>query len=264
MSPEDPIYPPNDSTQRQPGAADLFQSGFGQSDQTGQHDIFGAYGGYRPPEPQRGKLIAIFVGLGVLGLLIGVGAARLLGGDDDSPTITAGATPTAQPAITAAATTVPETTTDPSPSADPTPTKAADYHPIPADATSQKGLDFGFLTAVTSKDGVVELRFDRALFFTGQAAIDHNNGEPPDDDYLIQNTNPALRTFQLDPKASIIAANRLADQGITESRQTLTVDQFVRNAQSALSSGNEKLPVWLRHTDGLEGPVTALSEQYLP
>ena len=117
---------------------------------------------------------------------------------------------------------------------------------------------------MVSKNGVVTLRFDRAAFYTGDEAKKHNHGKVPDNDYLIENTNPAQRSFDLDPGASIIAADRLRNESGPDGRQTLTVAEFIQNSTQVLTGSTTDLPVWLRHTDGLSGPVTALSEQYLP
>jgi hypothetical protein len=226
----------------------------------------------------RGQLIAIFSGLAVLGLLIGFGAAELTAPSDDSALI--GATPvspapstgspTDSPTVSPTGTSGPsadptlsETASTPSASA-PTFTGTPDYQPIPEDAAAEPGLDFGLLTRVVSKDGVVTLRFDRAAFYTGEEAKQHNGGTAPDNDYLIENTNPAQRSFNLDPRASIIAASRLRSESGVAGRQTLTVAEFIQNSTQVLTESTTDLPVWLRHTDGLAGPVTALAEQYLP
>jgi hypothetical protein len=211
----------------------------------------------------RGQLVAIFSGLTFLGLVIGIGAAELTGAGDDSRLIGATAasspTPTADQAPEQTADDVEEVSTPtPSPSGKP------NYRAIPEDATSEPGLDFGYLTRVVSKDGAVTLRFDRATFYTGDEAKSRNQGKTPDNDYFIENTNPAQRLFVLDPRASIVAANRLLTEPGEVGRQDLTVAQFVQNSTRVLTGSTTDLPVWLRHTDGLTGPVTALAEQYLP
>ena len=226
-------------------------------------------------EPGRGRLIAIFGGLAGLGLLIGVGAAQLTESGPDPDVI--GAIAATAPAGTPAQSSFPEagsgSTATPGPT---TSTGTPDYRSIPEDAAASAGLDFGYLTRVVSIGGTVTLRFDRASFYTGDEAKQHNNGQAPENDYLIDNTNPAQRDFVLDPRASIIAVNRLRDQpGSTSQpgsttqpgstgREILTVAEFVANAQRVLTGTTTDLPVWLRHTDGLSGNVTALAEQYLP
>lgn len=210
------------------------------------------------PVPSRGRLIAIFGGLAVLGLLIGVGTAQVTESGDDQALI--GATPATS------STADPDSTEDAesTPTATGTVTGPADYHPIPADATSEAGLDFGYLTRVVTADGGVTLLFDRATVYTGEEAKKHRGNQDGDDDFVIENTNPAQRSFQLDPKASITATNRLRTQTGQVGPETLTVVQFVANSQRELTASTTDLPVWLRHTNGLTGPVTAVAEQYLP
>jgi hypothetical protein len=114
---------------------------------------------------------------------------------------------------------------------------------------------------------VVWIWFNRAAFYTGEAARKHNHGVAPDPDYLIQDSNPLVRYFTVDSKASLIAEFRLRNRSDgTFGRQALTAGQFVANATDALNQGSPKspIPVWLRHSGGQNGPVTALSEQYLP
>jgi hypothetical protein len=158
----------------------------------------------------------------------------------------------------------PSASAGPTQTATPTATRKPDYRPIPENAAADTNLDFGFLNRVVSRNGTVTLRFDRATFFTGDAAKQRNGGQTPDNDYLIENTNPAQRSFSLDPKASIIVVNRLRTDPGQVGRQTLTLDQFVQNSNRVLTGSITDLPVWLRHTDGLTGPVTALAEQFLP
>jgi hypothetical protein len=149
----------------------------------------------------------------------------------------------------------------------PTATTTPDYRPISTYAPGEPGLDFGFLTQIKNSDGTISLQFDRALFYTGAEAKKHNHGEAPDDDYLIENTNPAERVFTLDPKASVMAANRLLSRTDMVGRQPLSVEEFVHNYQQALTTGStgpSGLPVWLRHSNGVDGPVTAVAEQFLP
>jgi hypothetical protein len=221
------------------------------------------------PVPSRGRLGAIFGGLAVLGLLIGVGAAQLTGSGNDQTLI--GATPATSAATSADDPAPPATPAasagDPALAGDaptPTATGPADYHPIPVDATSEPGLDFGYLTRVVTAGGEVTLLFDRATVYTGEEAKQHNDGKEVDGDVLIENTNPAQRSFPLDPLASITAENRLRTQPGQVAPETLTLEQFVANAQRELTASTSELPVWLRHTDGLAGTVTAVAEQHLP
>jgi hypothetical protein len=221
---------------------------------------------YGPPDPGTGSapaqrnLVLIFVGLGLFGLLVGIGAAKLTEGDN--PPGTAGLSP-AQTAPTSS-TGAPATSDDESASPSASPTPAPNYTPIGTDAAAESGLDFGFLTKVSDQGGVVAFRFDRAYFYTGEEAKKHNKGVAPEDDYLIVNDNPTLRSFVVAPTASIVAVDALRNQPGAVGRENLTATQFVANSQRALGGSPGKVPVWLRHTNGLSGPVTALAEQYLP
>lgn len=143
--------------------------------------------------------------------------------------------------------------------------KKPNYKPIPAVATTtagvaKKGLDFGYITKVTLKDGTLKIRFDRAEFYTGKAAAKRNGGEIPPNDYLVENSSSKLRTFTVSKKASLIGVNELRGYPETLARQTITRKQLVKNFKKS----NGEVAVWLRHTDGDKGTVTALAEQYIP
>jgi hypothetical protein len=213
--------------------------------------------------PDRRQLIAIFGGLAALGLVLGAGTAVLTGGDDTAA-LNGAATETSPGVVPVGSSDDPSASAGPTQTATPTATRKPDYRPIPENAAADTNLDFGFLNRVVSRNGTVTLRFDRATFFTGDAAKQRNGGQTPDNDYLIENINPAQRSFSLDPKASIIVVNRLRTDPEQVGRETLTLDQFVKNANRVLTGSITDLPVWLRHTDGLTGPVTALAEQFLP
>jgi len=173
------------------------------------------------------------------------------------------------------ATTTPRVTTAPSPATEPatagspTVTEApspvqADYSPIPEVPGSKSGLDFGILRKVTTSNGVVTLTVDRAAFYMGKEAKAHNKGKEPLNGYLLENTNTRTRTFVLDPKASLQGSISLRnDPDAGNESETLTPAEFLRNAGRALAEDSEPL-IWLRHTDGLNGSVTAVSEQYTP
>jgi hypothetical protein len=110
----------------------------------------------------------------------------------------------------------------------------------------------------------VTLVFDRATFYTGTAAQEQSQGQVLDNGHWIENTNPAQRSFPIDPQASIQAEHRLRNDPDQLGRQLLTLEQFVLNATRVLTESTTVLGVWLRHTGGLDGPVTAVAEQYLP
>jgi hypothetical protein len=143
---------------------------------------------------------------------------------------------------------------------------AADYSPIPVNWSTEKGgLDIGRLVAVTSVGGVVKVRIDRVSFYRGAEAVALNHGEEPVGGYLDTDTDSREQTFTLDPKASIEAENMLRndpDAGVE--REKLTSEQLVHNANRADEESGIGALVWLRHTDGMNGTITALAEQYTP
>ena len=149
-------------------------------------------------------------------------------------------------------------------------TCARDYSPVPENWSTEKGgLEIGHLTKVISSNGVVKVRIDRVSFYRGPEAVELNGGEPPLDDYLLTDTDARQRTYVLDPKASLQAEyllrNDLGSDDEEVGRQTLTRTQFVRNALALQGDDDPVAPlVWLRHTDGFGGPVTAIAEQYTP
>jgi hypothetical protein len=142
----------------------------------------------------------------------------------------------------------------------------ADYSPIPVNWSTEKGgLDIGRLVAVTAVDGVVKVRIDRVSFYRGAEAVALNHGEEPVGGYLDTDTDSRESTFTLDPKASIQAENMLRnnpDAGVA--REKLTSEQLVHNVNRADDESGIGAYVWLRHTDGMSGTVTALAEQYIP
>ena len=201
----------------------------------------------------------------VLGLvaLAACGSSSGPGGDAPSAAVTSAAASAVTSAAAAAATSAAA--------------GGGDYSPIPvgpALSGTSRGLDFGRLTKITVKGGVVTLHVDRAHFYAGAQAKAHNKGVVPLDGVLFQDTDGNKEyAFTLDPKASIQAEGDLQDnQGNTDERVTLTRDQFIRNmtALQAQDAGRTdpgsafRVLVWLRHTDGPDGPVTALADQFLP
>jgi hypothetical protein len=143
---------------------------------------------------------------------------------------------------------------------------AADYSPIPENWSTEKGgLDIGRLVAVTSADGVVKVRIDRVSFYRGAEAVALNHGQEPMGGYLETDTDSRERTFTLDPKASIQAESMLRnnpDAGVGPEK--LTREQLVHNVNRADDESGVGALVWLRHTDGMSGPITALGEQHVP
>jgi hypothetical protein len=152
--------------------------------------------------------------------------------------------------------------------------KVTDYRAIPAipanPAASGKaaGLDFGTLTKVTIKDGNILLHVDRSMFYMGADVKQHPGNFAQDVGYSIEDTDGEGKEFifPLDPTAPIQAQYSLKNDFNAIDRpstQELTVDQFVSNAERAQADG-EQVFVWLRHSNGPEGPVTAVTEQATP
>lgn len=202
----------------------------------------GPSGDSEPPRG-RGRTIAIIAGLGAVALLVGIGAA-LLSTDDGDTRITAQPAETATtPAPVAPATT---TAVTPTPGSEPTTSTSSDFSPLP-ERPQTVDADFGYVTAVSGSASAMRISFDRAQFFSVND---------------IRNTNKMKRTFAISPKAGLVGTARLNNEADEVKREVLTAEVFLDNLRDALADGGP-VAVWLRHTNGLEGDVTALSEQYL-
>jgi hypothetical protein len=154
--------------------------------------------------------------------------------------------------------------------ADPHPVVPRDYSPIPttpALSPQAETLDFGTLTKITTAGGIVTLHVDRAHFYMGDAAKAHNHGKTPLDDFILDDADGKKDyAFTLDPKASIQAEAQLTKSGEGDNlqRETLTQATFLsRMAKIESSPDQSPVLVWLRHTGGPDGPVVALSDQYI-
>lgn len=139
------------------------------------------------------------------------------------------------------------------------------YSPISANWSTEKGgLDIGRLIKVTSKDGVVKVRMDRVSFYRGPEAKALNGGVVPPNDYLEVNLTTTRRTFTVDPKSSIRASQALGSHPSNPPvRETITLAQFIRRAHRPANLRDAPL-VWVRHTNGMSGSITAIGEQYVP
>jgi hypothetical protein len=154
----------------------------------------------------------------------------------------------------------PRTTTDPATTA-----PASDPSPLPDNPVEDTSLDFAELTRVTTANGVVTLHVDRKKMYVGDeaAALNKETGSPAE--FAIDDPDGEGKelTFVLAPDAFLRADQALSDDEDQNVRQALTAAQFLRNAQR-LESEKRTALVWLRHTDGLNGPVTGLAEQFIP
>ncbi|GLY17104.1 hypothetical protein Kisp01_41190 [Kineosporia sp. NBRC 101677] len=143
------------------------------------------------------------------------------------------------------------------------------YDEIPEEAVDEDGyalpgLEFGFLTKVSQKDGKVRLTVQEAEFYSGKAAATINGGVVPPNSYLIaENDTSTEAQYVLAEDASLIGINMLIDDPSVVERQSITREQLVENFRRA---EGQRVPVWVRHPDPAfeDGPVTALAEQYVP
>ena len=158
------------------------------------------------------------------------------------------------------------------PSTSPATDLAAAYAPItdPESESDEVGLDFGRLTKITTKDGVITLHINREKYYAGDDATAHNKGKAPLDGYLIEDTDgDKLLSFTLDPKASIQVTAGLSSNGEqVEKAETLSPAELIKRMDkldpSSDPDANTNPLVWLRHADGADGPVTALVDQFTP
>ena len=151
---------------------------------------------------------------------------------------------------------------------------SADYSAIPETPYSltpaeRANLDFGILSSVTTTNGITTLHVDRTVFYQGQEAQAHGAGDSEEWITRDPDGEGKLLTFTLDPKASIQAEASLRndhDAG-SQIRENLTPAQLATNTTYVTSGKSDAGPtilVWLRHTGGPNGPVTALVDQFTP
>jgi hypothetical protein len=164
----------------------------------------------------------------------------------------------------------PAALTSPRPSAEvppasgvPAPKPAPKPGPVPhIDRPWDAGLDFGFLTAARiDRQGRLVVTFDRAQMLSGKAYDDYvaKHGRP-ENDYVIVNASHRLRTFRVSGSATLYGNQILGPANGTRDR----IVSPARIVSRLRASGVDGVPVWLRHTDGPDGPVVYLAEQYLP
>jgi hypothetical protein len=221
----------------------------------------GDSGGRRP------WVVGAAVGVLVVAIAAG-GAYALLGREDGSPS-SAGATTSPQASVPSEGTAEPSASESAEPSQEPgespSPSAAAAGEPIPDEPWTDDSLDFGFLTKVTRKGDQIRLTFNRAVFYYGDEATEKNGGTPPDNDYLIEDTNKKTRTFDLVADAPLEGSSQLGGTRTGPEGVPITEDELVANMRSLAGNNPQGVPVWLRHEGGgKSGPVTALAEQFVP
>jgi hypothetical protein len=152
-------------------------------------------------------------------------------------------------------------------------TAPTDYSAIPATTSDEPGLDFGKLSKITTAaDGTITLHVDREKFYLGEEAVAHNKGKIPLGDYIQEDLDGDQElSFTLDPKASIRVTARLSSNGEqVEAPETLTPQQLIANLDkldlpAAPDPDTDGRPLlWMRHTGGGNGPVSAIADQFVP
>lgn len=124
------------------------------------------------------------------------------------------------------------------------------------------GRDFGFVTGTYTKGTTRYLRFDRAVYLTGEAAnaasAARGGDTPAPDGYFIQNDNRLIRDVAV--RADAVAIGSIQLTGKKEPTPvTLSRLYAFLGKRTAGSSGP---PFHLTYGPG--GVVTRISEQYLP
>jgi hypothetical protein len=252
-----------------------YQSGFSSQETMGYpSDAAGGAGwaqgggpdGSTDPGRRRPWLVGAAVGVLVVAIAAG-GAYALFGREDGTPS-SAGPAPTPRASATGGDTTEPAASQGTEPSQEPSESAtpgAAAGEPIPDEPWTEKGLDFGFVTKVSRRGDEIRLTFNRATFYYGDEATEKNGGTPPDNDYLIEDTNKKVRTFVLAVDAPLEGSTQLGGTRGGSEGIPITEDELVANMRSVVGDNPQGVPVWLRHEDGKkDGPVTALAEQFIP
>jgi len=246
-----------------------YQSGYSSQETMGYPGDGGGDAGWsrdgRPGGSGGGRPWLVGAAVGVLVVAIAAGGAyALLGRDEGTPSAGAGATTTPQASATSNETTEPSESAEPSAEPSESPSESAVAgKPIPDEPWTDKSLDFGFLTKVTRRGDEIKLTFNRATFYYGDEATKQNGGTPPDNDYLIEDTNKKVRSFELVADAPLEGSSQLGGENAGSDGVPITEDELVASMR-ALNDSPQGVPVWLRHEGGKDGPVTALAEQFIP
>jgi hypothetical protein len=112
-----------------------------------------------------------------------------------------------------------------------------------------------YIKTVSVKD--MTLTFDVIQFFIGADAEKEaakNGNPPPDNDYLIRNVNPKLRTLSVDPAVTVDITK---DEGTVELMRVSFATLAARSYEDAL----DHQPFWLTLDGGL---VTHIEQQFVP
>ncbi len=193
---------------------------------------------------RRNRTIALIVAIGLVAFGGGYLIARETGGDD--PTV--------------------EASVRPSPTLSPTPEPTESASPEPSDEPPTTDLGDGehyiqATAAVANGDGDA-LTFDLASFYTGEEAFEYaeEHDIALENEYLIVNDNPKLRTLPLASDASI----EYIPSGTCCELQDGNIDAFVESVNGTNQTDYPDLSItwwWATIEDGV---ITGLVQQYLP
>lgn len=205
-----------------------------------------------PPRTRPALAVAVLVAVALLAALLTV-LLRPAGNGGGQPTATPGpaATP---PAVTAGPTAAAPAPAKPAPAAPSTPTRPAH------DGVLQ---ETGYLTAAHIRDGQLTITVDRVIFLTGDEATQANGGVPPDNDHLIINDNPKLRTYVVAPDAALVGVTVLGGDDSATSAEPITAQELVDRTRQELDLGGFPL-VDVSHRSATDATVTAVHERYVP
>jgi hypothetical protein len=165
-------------------------------------------------------------------------------------------TPTPVPTPSASATPSPTPTRTVSPTSKPSPTPLTD---IPANHK-----DFGYLKSVKHSGGKTYLVFDRAIFYSGDAANAyagaHGMETPVPNDYVIVNENKKLRTLLVSPSVQLFESIAMGHA---------PPDDNVKGPFSDLEKFLTDHPDYAPHTPfnlhyDASGRVDRIQEQFVP
>ena len=208
-------------------------------------------GRHVPQDLQQHRRTRAIVAVGAVVLLAALGgawvASRADGGD---PTVAV--SPTTSPGT---ATTSPSGSPSPSPSPSESSSSAAP-------AALEDGEHFLRATRVLPSGATPRLRFDEAVFYTGDEAFEYaeENGIELQNDYYIENASPKVTTMPFAAGAVI----SYIPQGTCCELQPGSVDGFVASVNgTAMTDYPDPATTWWWATVE-DGEITSLVQQYLP
>lgn len=208
-------------------------------------------GRHVPQDLQQHRRTRAIVAVGAVVLLAALGgawvASRADGGD---PTVAV--SPSASPSTTSS-------TPSGSSSASPSPSQSSSSA---APAALEDGEHFLRVTRVLPAGATPRLRFDEAVFYTGDEAFEYaqENGIELQNDYYIENASPKVATMPVDADAVV----SYIPQGTCCELQPGSVDGFAASVNgTAMTDYPDPATTWWWATVE-DGEITSLVQQYLP